>query len=237
MTPTSLRDLAAELGGSVVSTNAITLVRHGVTVEYELADRGAGSNREAWTEVSARFPAHYPLRMTIERGRVKLGEPRIDIELGTPLFDEFFIVEAAPSDVVRHLVDDPARQFLLAQPGLIELRAFGDTIRYATIGWVQSAAKATELADYVAGLASRVRDAYAAANVDPVVEAGDPYRPQAIAVGRVQQVRREQELDQLRAIEQVRYDRFTQQGNRTMMLIIVGVVAAILLGLVLVRGS
>ena len=59
-----------------------------------------------------------------------------------------------------------ARQFLLAQPGLIELRAVGRTIRYAT---------------------RMVRDAYAAASAEPVVEA--PYRPQAIATGDDKQAR------------------------------------------------
>jgi hypothetical protein len=224
-----LQAMADALGGSITSSNAVTARRHGVAVEYRFGDRGAGSNHEAWTEVTAELPAHYPLTIRIERGRATPGNPVIDIELGTPVFDELFIVEAAPADVVRHLIDDKARTFLMAQPGLIELTTFGG-LRFATPGWIADPTRAAELADFVAGLASRVRDAYAAANAAvPEPAAGSPYRPETGAAADRVQANREQEIAQIRMLDEMRYDAYRRRGA----LVFWGIVAVVVFGIAL----
>jgi hypothetical protein len=184
------------------------------SVTFRHADRGNGDVSEPWTEVSADLPKHYPLRMRIERGRVKPGQPVIDIELGTPVFDEFFIVEAAPADVVRQWIDEKARQFLMAQPGLIELTAWTGQVQFATIGSIYDSAKALELADFVAGLAARLREAYAAADrALPAAETGSPYREEGGAPTVDIQARRQQEIDQVHMVSNLRSDRESRRNG------------------------
>lgn len=229
-----IEDIAAALGGTVGSPASISARRHDIAVDYRLTDRGSDSNRESWTEVTAALPEHYRVSLRIQRGRPKPGVPVIDIDLGTPVFDEFFIVEAAPTDVVRHWIDERARQFLMAQPGLIELTAWAGKVQFATFTWITDPAKAVELVDFVGGLASRLRDAYAAADLAvPVTESGAPYRPESGAPAIDVQARREQEFRGLAIAATMRYDAYRRQAHWVFWTIVVVVVFGIALAVML----
>jgi hypothetical protein len=225
-----LRQIATALDGTEASSNTVTTRLHDVTVEYKLGDRGVGSAHESWTEVTADLPEHYPLTIRIERGRVKPGNPTIDIDLGTPVFDEFFIVEAAPSDVVRLLIDERARSFLMAQPGLIELRTIGRHLQFATIGWITDPARALELANFVAEIASRVREAYAAVNEVPATETGSPYPPEATSPVDQLEARRKAEFEAIGVVSTMRYDQYKRRGAVVFWVIVVVVLFGIALG-------
>lgn len=229
-----LAPLATALGGVANATGAIEARRGDRVVTYRLVNRGAGSYHEAWTEVAAPRPAPYPLTMHVERGRARPNDARVDIELGTPVFDEFFVVEAAPADVVRLLVDETARAFLMAQTGAIELFTRGDAIVFARVGWVTDPTAAAPLVDFVAGLAARLRDAYAAADQAAAEPGGAPYRPHAPNVA-TREDRRAEEVAAIGEVQRARYAAFVRQGNRVVIAIVAVVLLAILVGVVLVR--
>src|SRR5262245_16563640 len=94
---------------------------HGLDVRFSYEMRGHGRARELWTVVDAyRRPAGGgQLDLDVrpetarERRRVRDGLA-IDVELGDPHFDQAFVVEAAPSDVVKRLLDENVRERLLA---------------------------------------------------------------------------------------------------------------------------
>lgn len=217
----SLQGLAKALGGTLRADNVMELDREGAIVTYRLSDRGVDTERALWTEVSTPRPEQYPLSITITPGRVSPGEARLDLDLGTPLFDKYFVVEAAPSDVVRILIDEPARQFLIEQRG--ELHVGTTRIRFAKPGEVLDPETAIALVDFVTGLARRVREAYAEADARPPATDGDPYRPQAVATDDARQRHREGELQNLRLLGGMQQRDSVRQGNRVMLAIVVSV--------------
>jgi hypothetical protein len=102
------------------------------------------------------------------------------VQVGAPDFDAMFLVEAAPTDVVRALLDQPARAFLAsyAAAELTTERERGrHLLRFALPGWIEAVEPAAFAVNGVARIGSRLRDAYAAADeAVPVREAGSPYR-------------------------------------------------------------
>jgi hypothetical protein len=170
----AIEELAKALGGTAVSNNLIRVTRDELEVDYELTHRG--EEVAAWTTVSASLPASYPVQLRIERGQLERGSHEVDVELGTPGFDDAFVVVAAPTDVVKILIDEQTRQFLLAQQGAVELEVFRTTLTLRVIDWKTDRAAAIALVDLVARLASRVRAAYAEVDRDA---SGNPYRPEA----------------------------------------------------------
>lgn len=168
----AIEELAKALGGTAVSNNLIRVTRDELELDYELTHRG--EEVAAWTAISAPLPASYPVQLRIERGQLERGSHEVDVELGTPDFDDAFVVVAAPTDVTKILVDAQTRQFLLAQRGALELEVFRTTLTFRVTGWKTDRADALALVDFVARLASRVRAAYAEVDRDP---SGNPYRP------------------------------------------------------------
>ena len=90
---------------------------HGQTVRYAL--RAGSKSRPKRTVCVASVPAGTPLEMELrpetphEVSQVEHGRA-IDLVLGDEAFDDSFIVEAAPSDMARALLDRNTRTALLA---------------------------------------------------------------------------------------------------------------------------
>ncbi len=223
----ALQAIANALGGTVTSSNSVGGRRQDVNIVYMFADRGVGSSHEPWTEVSAVLPARYPLTIRIVRGQPKPNQHVVDIELGTPAFDDFFIVEAAPADVVRQLIDEPARMFLTRQHGKVELETVAGGLRISTPGWIEDPSHARGLADYVGLLASRVRDAYAAANAKVAPrDLGSPYRPQVSVLSEDLQAAREHEIAQVHQVQALRAEQQARM-NAMIMWLVVGIIVVI----------
>ncbi|MCC6873155.1 MAG: hypothetical protein IT378_02510 [Sandaracinaceae bacterium] len=86
-------------------------------IEVRFVDRGAGSTRDPYTEVLVLDRTRDDLHLSIVRQtdydmayvRRGLGT---DLEVGDAIFDELFLVEAAPADVIPHLLDGATRALL-----------------------------------------------------------------------------------------------------------------------------
>jgi len=202
----ALAAISRALGGRVVDGARTTGRRHGLPLTYQFADRGVGSNHDPWTE--------------------------IDVELGSKAFDDEIIVEAAPLDVMRFLIDADARSMLQSLP-LVELITArtdaGPVLRLAVRGWVEEVDRATWLADGVARIASRVRAAYADADaaIERSVDPGDPYRAGLTGHTDDAQAAREREIARVEQVAQTRAERARANASA----VLVFVIAAFVLGL------
>jgi hypothetical protein len=106
------------LGASPVSSgNTVMGSAGGTPLTYEL--RPGGKNTPSRTFCTALLPPDSP-RLEMELRPQTPGELRhvekgraIDLILGDDAFDDAFIVEAAPSEVARELLDEPIRAALL----------------------------------------------------------------------------------------------------------------------------
>jgi hypothetical protein len=116
-----LRVVADELralGAAPVSAgNAVMGSAGGMAVTYEL--RPGGKNVPSRTFCTALIPPDCP-RLEMDLRPQTTGELRhvekgraIDLILGDDAFDDAFIVEAAPSEVARAILDEPIRAALL----------------------------------------------------------------------------------------------------------------------------
>src|SRR5687768_5266619 len=154
-----LAAIARELGGTH-DRSSVTCTRDGIVVRFDFATRGDASASESWTEVTADLPRGYPLTLRVVPGEpqpdaVKRGE-LVDIEVGEPVFDHAFIVEAAPTDVVRHLLDEPARAFLLQFGGVLattKTASGAEVLQLGIPGWDEDPVRASLLVDGVARIA------------------------------------------------------------------------------------
>ena len=86
-------------------------------IEVRFVDRGAGSTRDPYTEVLVLDGGRDDLYLSIVRqtdydvAAVRRGRGT-DLEVGDAIFDELFLVEAAPADVIPHLLDGATRALL-----------------------------------------------------------------------------------------------------------------------------
>ena len=182
---TTLGQIAEHLRGSHDASTA-SGKSHGVAVTFRFESRGSGSNSESWTEIDVEVPRAYPLSLHVrhhgssDRASIASGE-MVDVQLGDAAFDEAFLVEAAPADVVRILLDHDARGLLAAHPRVeLDTVDVGErrVLRLAILGWVEQTATATAAIGAVARIATRVREAFAAVDrTIAVQDKGAPYRP------------------------------------------------------------
>jgi hypothetical protein len=131
---------------------------HGQTVRYGL--RAGGKNTPKRTVCVASVPAATALEMelrpetarelrNLEHGRA------IDLVLGDDAFDDSFIVEAAPSDMARALLDRNTRTALLAfHPCVLTLS--GTELRFVKTGWLDEHAEIARVLALCADVASRL---------------------------------------------------------------------------------
>jgi hypothetical protein len=181
----ALEGLAAAIGGTVdISGSAVRVTRHGVATAIRFVTRGTGSNTVPWTHIECDLPPGYPLALNIRRHggsdqrRIERSE-MVDVELGDPEFDAAFVVEGAPADVVRQMLPEEVRSFLLLRGGL-EVATDGGVLRLAIAERVDAPDAVTMVVDWTSRLAASLVDATATA--DAAVAAGqapggDPYRP------------------------------------------------------------
>lgn len=182
----ALPQIAAHLHGTHDVASAAGSL-HGVAVRFHFDDRGLGSSVEHWTLIEAELPASYPLAIHVrphgwtDRALRARGE-MVDVKLGDAAFDAAFLVEAAPEDVARQLLDAGARGLLLSHRRA-ELDTVSDeskrVLRLALRGWLEDPGAALHAIEHVARIAAQVRAAYA--ETQPAQSAqltGAPYRPQ-----------------------------------------------------------
>ena len=158
----------------------------GAAICFRYVTRGSDSTRTRWTEIEVDVPRSYPFTLNVrrhewsDRPRIQSGE-MVDVIVGHRRFDDAFLVEGAPEDVVRHFFDPPLRRLLLDARGVVELtthragdRAF---VRLAIRGWVDDHDQAYALIEGVSQIPLRLRASYAAADREiPVAVDEGPYR-------------------------------------------------------------
>ena len=182
-----LDELAQWMHGRADRQGFATGSLDGTKVRYEFTTRGSGSSTEYWTYIDAEVPP-YPLRMYVRRhgwrdqGKIDRGE-MIDVQVGSEPFDNAFLVEAAPADVVARMFDHEAMQYLLGETAQLELTTEHGgpqpTLRLSLRKWITDVFEARAAVDCVVRIAKRVRDAYAEVEKQTAPrDVGSPYRPQ-----------------------------------------------------------
>jgi hypothetical protein len=222
------------LGGTAneAKANAVGAL-HGIATTFQLASRGSGSSSEAWTYIDCVLPAGYPLSLNLRRhgwfdsGKIERGE-LVDVQFGDAPFDDAFLVEGAPADVVRHMFDAAARAWLVATKSIEVTTETGGVLRLAIRGWLETPEKMQPALDLAARVAAGVRDATAAADrAVPLVQTDSPYRPAPDA--RPLREAREARAAEVAALDATRKQRAANQ--QLIVFVIIGVVVfAMLIG-------
>ena len=104
----------------------------------------------------------------------------VDVEIGDPAFDRAFLVEAAPAQIARILLDSSVRRLLASHHAVsltTESSGGRSVVRLSVRTWLSHDALASAI-DVLVGLSTRVRDVYAAVDASALRDAGSPYRPQ-----------------------------------------------------------
>ena len=210
----------------------------GAKVWYRLTTRGSGKNTTHWTEVDVEVPAQYPLRFFLrkhgwlDQGKIERGE-MVDVIVGEPLFDQQFLVEAAPADIARLLLDQRERTYLM---GLAQKLWFEITthtvgtkthLKLSIRSWVFDIADAMCAIEAMAAIGGRLREAYAASErAAEVKDVGSPYRPMLDDTSA-------REAADKRLAEVARVDRIrTHRAAREQMVAVMGVVLFVIIAMV-----
>jgi hypothetical protein len=134
-----------------------------------------------WTVVECTLPAGYPLSFQVRRRRAADGQRLrsgavVDLAVGDPRFDDPFLVDGVPGEVVRRLLTPEVRGYLLSQT-VVELDAGDGRLRLWVSGWLDER-EAIAAIDCAAGICAQVRDASADADAAvPRTTTQGPYRP------------------------------------------------------------
>lgn len=216
----------------------------GATVRFAFVTRGSGKHSQSWTEIDADVPAKYPLALFVQKhgwnddAKIARGE-MVDVVLGDAAFDRAFVVEAAPADVARVLLDERARRYLLALQDryLFEITtedkgSAQPRVRLAVRTWLDDVSEAMPAVETIAAIAGRVRDAYVAVEQAAEMEhGGSPYRP-------VLDDRRAREAAEARLAEVAKVDQVrTARAARQQTIAIAFVMAFVLLWLVMLAAA
>jgi hypothetical protein len=242
---TELEGIAKELGGEAEQgpggAQRVRATIDGVGVTYNLSIRGAGKHAQRWTEVEVEVPARYPLSILVRRhewldgGKITRGE-MVDIVLGDRSFDDAFLVEVAPADVVAQLLDRPIRELLwsLENPELATTKRDGKpVVQLAVREWIRERDFAVRIVHKLAVLGASVRGAYAAAAAaTPVTHEGAPFRE--IANDRAAREAEQARVEEVSHVEEVRAVR-KHNEQFTVAVGVVALIAVALLMLAVVR--
>lgn len=165
---------------------------------------GRANDKRRWTEITAELPAKLPFVMSLrpqgwlDRRRIE-RDKLVDVVVGDGAFDAAYVIEAAPTDVVKALLT-PARRAALAGYGEIELITEpGPPPRLCLCipARLDEPDNVLPVLQLVVDLAAGVREAYAAVEAAAEVKlVGAPFRGHLETVG-------EQEAAQ-RRIDEVR---------------------------------
>jgi len=233
---TKLAAIAAHLGGQHDTSGKAWGTALGPKSTLEFATRGSGSSSENWTHIEVDVPKAYPLAIHVRRQtrsdqQVIARGDMVDVLIGEQVFDDAFLVEAAPADVVRALIDPEVRALLTAHKE-VDLETFDRPdgtrcIKLGFRGWEEELEKIKGPLAVMAKLGARVREAYA--NADAALEQaapGDPYRPVVDAQpARDAQAVRESEVGRVKAVR----DKRAADAHAVMVgvLVLIGLVTAI----------
>ena len=210
------RELLARLARALegqATTNGVTSKRNGVAVAVRFVTRGSSSNMEWWTEVDAELPAGYPFTLGLRRHRRQDAEQiasgqMVDVQIGHADFDRVFLIEGAPDDVVKRVLEGPLLACLAREPeATLDTVRDGERIliRFATRRWLAEPAEVVDVVDAVASAPGRVRAATVEANqgIALAVTDDDPYRPMTsdapLRAAAEQRARDVERVEQLRA--------------------------------------
>lgn len=233
---TKLAAIAAHLGGQHDTSGKAWGTALGPKTTLDFATRGSGSSSENWTHVEVEVPAVYPLAIHVRRHarsdqHVIARGDMVDILIGDQVFDDAFLVEAAPADVVRTLIDLDVRGLLAAHKEVdLETVDRPDGTRCIKLGfrgWVEELELIKGPLAVMAKLGAHVREAYAKADTALEQAApGDPYRPIVDAQpARDAQAVRESEVGRVKAVR----DKRAADAHAVMVgvLVVIGLVTAI----------
>jgi hypothetical protein len=236
----TLRWIATRFGlaHDAVKDGKVIVVVDGLPVHVFLTIRSVGSTSTKWTVVGVRecdMPGanlqwHFAIRPTRpgDARDVSAGYLR-DIVFGDEPFDRAFVVEAAPEDAVRALLDDDARRELvaLAPLSLSSTKAHG--IEIECEGWTEPVDTLERIVRLVARLAASLGPAaHAAAEERRRAAMAKGYRDVGLTREAVQ---RERAAD-IRAFR----DQRARREQRDRHLAMVGLVLALLAVLGMIAG-
>jgi hypothetical protein len=186
----ALRSVAEWLEGTCDRTRRLARgARAGIATEVRFALRGTGYERTSydrrWTEIDVQLPHSYALSLYVRRHEwtdphlIERGV-MVDVELGDPIFDRAFLVEAAPAQIARTLLDTSVRR-LLASHDAVSLTTESldgrSVVRISVRTWLGHEAIAAAIAVLVE-ISTGLREAYAAIEAAALRDTGSPYRPQ-----------------------------------------------------------
>jgi hypothetical protein len=156
---------------------------------------------------------------------------RIDVVTGDPAFDRRYIVEAAPSDIARALLDAETRARLLEHRPL-ELRVERGTLWMRCREWRTSERAVADLVAVAARLVGEVADTYADENRRLTASVGGAYRPAIDATALRQRVgARQRELERLGALDDARLRRRRRRHRvATMVVLMIAAVVGTAVG-------
>jgi hypothetical protein len=172
---------AEALGGVVDADGRLDVPCGGLRVAVSFTLSGSGSYRTHWTYLEAAMPAGYALALHLRPHRNEDAieierDELLDIQIDVPEFDDAFLIEGAPADVVRRLINPQVQATLLRQPP-IKIDAADGVLQVMLSGWHEDAAAIRPWVELVGSIAGGVRDAYAAADAAiPLAATGGVYR-------------------------------------------------------------
>jgi hypothetical protein len=160
-----------DLGGGVAWGSAM-----GLHVVVTFGDGGRPNLPERWTQIVVTLPQDIPLFLHV-RPRPPEDAPAGALSFAATPFEQLFLVEGAPSDVVRYLLDDELRAALLLRRGEVELTAESGSLTLSCHGWLEEIARTRSAIELAAWIANRIPEAYDAAERGAHVNLhGAPYR-------------------------------------------------------------
>lgn len=149
-----------ELGATGVQARSFGLngVARGIPVRWDVAGGGRGNPVHTICSVTLVQAPRFILDLRRQTGeeleQVRAGRA-VDVIVGDQGFDDAFIVEAAPSEVAKKLLDAETRRMLLAlQP--VRLCVSQDTLWLNVVGVVGHVAIAKSMLELVLSLARRL---------------------------------------------------------------------------------
>lgn len=136
----------------------LNAVVRGVPVRWDVLGGGRGSPVHTVCSVRLERPPHLLMELRRQTGdeleQVRAGRA-VDVVVGDPAFDDAFIVEAAPAEVAKKLLDADTRRMLLAMQPL-RLGVSREALWIDVIGVVGHVAIARSMLELVLAMVRRI---------------------------------------------------------------------------------
>lgn len=229
---------AQELGATYhPGLSSIAGVVQGFGYDYKFVTRGSGSSSESWTELEVALTPGYPFALRFEDHRHK--DHVVDVQVGSPQFDERFLLEGAPASIVAKLFLPAVQQWLLKfSKRAIEIQTkvggAGPVLMVAMRGWTEDVAEIRQRCEIAVGLAARIRDLHRALDQNAaqlvLADGAAPYRPLASAAPlETSRQQRDHEVTTLVAAQQQRdLRRAAAQRTTVVVLVVIGAIISVL---------